>query len=203
MNSDSTKPQKKLGGVKSADGLTEAKRRFVAEFVKDGNATQAAIRAGYSEATAGQQGSRLLKDVRIKQAIEHAQKAIISQIQAETGITLERTLREIARLAFFDPRKMFDKDGKPLQIQDLDDDTAAAIAGVDVLEEYIGSGKDRVFVGLTKKYKLTDKKASLDMLMKHLGGFKEDNEQGAKAAVDAAAAAKMTGDEAYKLMLKK
>jgi len=173
---------KPSGNKKGADGLTDTQRLFLTEYLKDGNATKAAIRAGYSADTAGSQGSRLLKNERIQQAIQQAQQEVLEAVKHETGITLERTLREIARLAFFDPRQLFAADGNPLSIQELSDDTAAAVAGLDVTEEFAGTGKDRTFVGYTKKYKLADKKAALDMLMKHLGGYGEDNGQQGKAA---------------------
>lgn len=175
-------------GTKDGGGLTPGQRKFVNEYLKDGNATQAAIRAGYAKGSAGQIAAKLLKIAKIKAEIEQEQANLIQKIQAETGITLERTLREIARLAFFDPRKLFASDGKPFAINELDDDTAASIAGLDVLEEFEGQGKDRKFIGFTKKYKLTDKRASLDMLMKHLGGYKEDNDQAGKASAGTVAA---------------
>jgi phage terminase small subunit len=78
---------------------------------------------------------------------------------------------------------MFKADGEPLGIQDLDDETAAVVAGLDVLEETHGSGKERRVVGSIKKWKLADKKGALDMLMKHLGGYKVDNEQGSSGNV--------------------
>lgn len=78
-------------------------------------------------------------------------------------------LRERKRLAFFDPRKLFDLEGRPLPIHELDDDTAAAIAGLDVVEEYAGNGEDRAFVGYTKKYKLAGKDPSLAALEKYFG----------------------------------
>ena len=56
--------------------LTEKQKRFVAEYIKDYNATQAAIRAGYSEQTAYSQGNRLLKKVEIKKAIKELQDEI-------------------------------------------------------------------------------------------------------------------------------
>lgn len=162
---------------KDADGLTQQKRLFAAEYVKDNNATRAAIRAGYSAATAQQQGSRLLKNVVVRRLIEQLQQQAIAKVQADTGITLERTLREIARIAFFDPRQMFDEDGNPMALTALSDDTAAVVAGLDVLEEWDGAGEARVLRGYVKKWKLADKKGALDMLMKHLGGYKVDNEQ--------------------------
>ena len=86
-------------------------------------------------------------------------------------ITQDRVLLEYARLAFFDPRKLFAENGKPKDINELDDDTAAALAGLDVMEEYEGAGESREFVGYTKKYKLANKLGALDSLGKHLGMF--------------------------------
>ncbi|EAP0944960.1 terminase small subunit [Salmonella enterica] len=59
------------------DGLTAQQRLFVAEYLKDSNATQAAIRAGYSRKTAQEQSSRLLSNVMVAQAIAQQQKASI------------------------------------------------------------------------------------------------------------------------------
>ena len=75
-------------------------------------------------------------------------------------------------------------------ITTLDDDTAGALAGLDVLEEYEGSGRDREFVGYTKKYKIADKLRALEALGKHLGlfdkgGGDEDNEGGGIAQLPA------------------
>lgn len=179
---------KNAGATKRKDGFTLSQRKFVEEFIKDGNGRQAAIRAGYAENSASQSATKLLKLAHVRAAIEQRQADLIKKIQSDTGITLERTLKELARLAFFDPRKLFSSDGKPLAINELDDDTAASIAGLDVLEEYEGTGKDRVFIGMTKKYKLADKRASLDMLMKHLGGYKEDNKQTGEASAGTVAA---------------
>src|SRR5919197_2742959 len=88
--------------------LTPKQARFCAEYLIDLNATQAAIRAGYSPRTANEQGARLLAHVSIAAAISQAKQA-----QAErTGITADRVLQEIARLAFVDIRKLFDAEGR-------------------------------------------------------------------------------------------
>jgi phage terminase small subunit len=150
---------------------------FIAEYLRDPNGRRAAIAAGYTERSADSTASRLLKNAKVRQAIDKANAEVIAKVQQDTGITLERTLREIARISFFDPRKLFRKDGSPLDITELDDDTAAVIAGLEVLEEFEGTGRDRVKVGEIKKWKLSDKKGGLDVLMKHLGGYKVDNEQ--------------------------
>lgn len=113
-------------------------------------------------------------------------KELLRPAMKRLDVSIERTLNEAARLAFFDARKLFDKDGKPLPITDLDDDTAAAIAGMEVLEQYEGSGQDRVFVGYLKKYKLADKNSAIEKLMKHLGMFAKDNAQKPAQSVEVA-----------------
>ena len=153
--------------------LSPKQQRFVDEYLIDLNATQAAIRAGYSARTAAEMGYENLRKPQIVTAIAEARK---SQ-QTRTLITADRVLLEVARLSFYDPRRFFRDDGSPLGIHELDDDTAAALAGMDVIEQFEGSGQDRQFVGYLKKYKLTDKGANLERLMKHLGLYERDNEQ--------------------------
>lgn len=144
--------------------LNERQERFAQEYIIDLNATQAAIRSGYSEKTAYSIGQRLLKHVEIQERIQQAMK----ERATRTGITQDRVLREYARIAFFDPRKLFDEDGNPINISELDEDTAAAIAGFEVVQEF------NIKMGgtyYTKKYKLSNKLGALDSLAKHLGMF--------------------------------
>lgn len=145
--------------------LTPKQQAFVDEYVIDLNATQSAIRAGYSPRSAGAISAALLQ----KHEIQVALKQVQEERSAKTKITAERVLQELARIAFFDPRNMLNADGSPKPIQDLDDDTAAVLAGMDIAEEYEGSGEDRVFKGYTKKVKLADKVAALNLSMRHLG----------------------------------
>lgn len=165
--------------------LNPRQRAFVVEYLRDKNATQAYMRAyGVDFDSANRAGPRLLVHVGVRAEIVRLEQEALRKIQQDTGITLERTLKEIARIGYFDPRRMFGPDGRPLAITELDDDTAAVVAGLDVLEEYEGQGQDRVLVGYVKKWKLADKKGALDMLMKHLGGYKEDNSQKTDPLVD-------------------
>ncbi|MBN3853819.1 terminase small subunit [Paraburkholderia sp. Ac-20340] len=149
--------------------LSEKHQRFIGEYLIDLNATQAAIRAGYSAATAYSQGQRLLKHVEVAKAIRSEKKARADRMR----VTQDRVLLEVARIAFFDPRKLFNSEGAPIPINQLDDDTAAALAGVEVLEEYEGSGEERRFIGYTKKYKVADKNTALTNAMRHLGMLKD------------------------------
>jgi phage terminase small subunit len=152
--------------------LTLKQKMFVAEYLVDVNATAAALRAGYSKKTAYSIGQENLK----KPEIQAALQAKIQKVEQKTDISIERVLKEYARLGFFDPRKLFNDDGSPKGIHELDDDTAAAIAGLDVMEIYEGKGEDRQFVGYLKKYKLADKKGNLDSIGKHLGMFIDKQE---------------------------
>jgi phage terminase small subunit len=145
--------------------LNDKQRRFAAEYLKDQNATQAAIRAGYSEKTAGSQGHDLLKKPEIRLMLDKK----LSKIEEKAEFTVEQAVRQLQRMVMFDPRKLFAPNGQPLAIGDLDDDTAMVIAGLDVTEEYEGSGKDRVFKGYTKKYKLNDRLGAVNTALKMFG----------------------------------
>lgn len=76
--------------------LTEKQKRFIAEYLVDLNATQAAIRAGYSEKTAYSAGQRMLKKVEIHAAIQEA----MQERQERTEITQDKVLTEIGKVAF-------------------------------------------------------------------------------------------------------
>ncbi len=163
---------------------------FIAEYAKTQNGTQSAITAGYSPKSAHVTASQLLRNPNVKAQIANLRETALVQVQRETGITLERTLREIARIAFFDARRLFKADGTPIPIHELDDETASAIAGLDVSNEraksYDSEGGSPESIQV-RKYKLIDRKGPLDMLMKHLGGYKEDNGQAGTAAAKALA----------------
>lgn len=146
-------------------GLTPKQARFVDEYLKDLNATQAAIRAGYSARNAGKIGPELLGKTRIAAAIAER----MGEREKRTEITQDRVLLEIARLALFDPRKLFNADGSPKSIQELDDDTAAAIAGLDV----VATGNAEMGVGQVMKIKIADKNSALEKLARHLGMYND------------------------------
>jgi phage terminase small subunit len=167
-------------------GLTAQQARFAAEYIKDFNGRQAAIRAGYSPKSAQQQASRLLTLALVKQAIAPQREVAVAARAEEINrmeLSAERTRLEIARIAYFDPRKLFREDGKPKAIDELDPDTAAVVAGLEVLEEWEGSGEDRVLVGHIKKWKLADKNSALEKAAKILGLYEKDNDQKGKAVV--------------------
>jgi phage terminase small subunit len=149
--------------------LTPKQQRFVEEYLVDLNATAAAKRAGYSQRTAEWQGPQLLGKTHVAQAIA-AQREQLSQ---RTAVTQDRIAQELARLSFFDIRKLVRNDGTPLGLHELDEDTARAIVGIDV----VSVGNADVGVGQVLKFKLADKGANVERLAKLLGYFERDNKQ--------------------------
>lgn len=86
--------------------VTDKQQRFVDEYLVDLNATQAAIRAGYSERTAVAQASRLLRNVNVAAAIAERQ----AKLSDKAEITQDRVVAELAALSFYDPADIV-KDG--------------------------------------------------------------------------------------------
>lgn len=148
--------------------LNARQQKFVLEYLKDLNATQAAIRAGYSEKTARHIASENLAKPDIAAAIAAKQ----GKVMAKLDVSAERILRERARLAFFDPRKLFDDAGEPIHVSKLDDDTAACIAGLDIVTQ----GNSEVGFASVLKVKLADKNASLTALEKINGMYSTGDE---------------------------
>jgi phage terminase small subunit len=141
--------------------MTPRQERFVQEYLIDLNATQAAIRAGYSAKTANAQAGRLLVNVSVHNAIRDAQK----ERSDRTQITAERVIQELARIAFVNPRKIFKWGPNGVTLLDSDsltEDEAAAVA--EVSETTTESGG-------SIKAKLHDKNKALELLGKHLGIF--------------------------------
>ena len=166
--------------------MNAKQQRFVDEYLVDLNATQAAIRAGYSERTAQEQGSRLLSNAMVAAAVVKAMEAR----EQRSHITQDRVLRELARIAFFDIRRLYREDGSLKAPHELDDDCAAVLSSVEVVEEFDDAPAEsmeeqphggalkrrRTLVGYTKKVKVWDKPASLTLAMRHLGMLTDKTE---------------------------
>lgn len=110
-------------------------------------------------------------------AANHKVAARIAELRERAAeraeISMGHTLREIARLAFFDVRKLVGDDGTPKPLQELDEDTAAAISSVDLAR----IGNAEVGVGEVLKVRMADKLQALEKLAKYLGLYEQDNRQ--------------------------
>jgi phage terminase small subunit len=147
--------------------LSAKQQRFVAEYLKDLNATQATVRAGYSVTSAHVTGSRLLSDAKISAAIAFAQ----AEIAKSHGVSMDWLIERYKRIADADTRKFYDENGNLKAIKDLDDASAYALAGVETDETTV---EGRV-VSRIRKIKRWDPIKALDSLGRHLGMFAADN----------------------------
>lgn len=174
--------------------LTPKQEQFCREYLIDLNATQAAIRAGYSAKTAQQQGSRLLLNVVIAARIAELKGDRAERAAAKLEITADRVLEELARIGFsrVTDYMRITSDGEPaIDLSNLTDDQKAAIAEVTVEDFTEGRGEDARDVRRVR-FKLHSKPDALRDLGRHLGIFEKDNAQRAPrleaermAAIDA------------------
>jgi phage terminase small subunit len=156
------------------EGFTDRMELFCHEYLVDLNATQAAIRAHYSPDTAKQIGTENLSKPAIKARI----KALREEMAKGYNLTKERIAQEYARIGFFDIRKIYDDDGELIPITKLDDDSAAAIAGIEVANDWDRDNDGKaIIVGQIKKIKIADKKAALDSLARLMGYNEPDKMQ--------------------------
>jgi phage terminase small subunit len=141
--------------------MNRRERRFVAEYLIDADRVAAAIRAGYKPSRARQRASALMQNPELRFALQKAQRAQ----GVRTGITRERVLRELARIAFADLARMMgwtETDLAPLPWARLGADDAAAIAG-------LTAGKDGAV-----ELKLHDKGFALEILAQYFDLFEDE-----------------------------
>lgn len=137
--------------------LTPNQERFVQEYLVDLNGTQAAIRSGYSAVSASVTASRLLANAKVAEAIAERQK----EREKRTGVTADRVVAELAKLAFVDLSAAYDDNGNLLKPSEMPAEVRAALAGVD----FAKTG-DRIA-------RFSAKERALELLGKHLGLFRD------------------------------
>lgn len=149
--------------------LTEKQARFVQEYLVDLNATQAAIRAGYSEKTARSLGQRLLTNVDIQNEIQKAKESR----SYRTHITQDAVLRELAAIGFARATDYAEIDGDGhvfiVPTAELTEEQRIAIAGVKQTKYGV-------------EVKMHDKLRALEMLSNHLGMFRTENDRAEQKA---------------------
>lgn len=161
--------------------LTVKQKVFVAEYLIDLNATQAAIRAGYSKKTAEVTGSRLLSNVKVQSAIQNA----MNNREKRTEITADKVLNELAKIAFVDgsdfarlmtgtrKKKVWNDDTEEYDEIDIDEQFVQFV-DTDTLpaekRAAISAIKETRHGIAVESY---DKVRALELLGKHLGMFKD------------------------------
>lgn len=147
--------------------LTPQQEKF-AQLVAEGNNQSAAYRKAYPK-------SQHWKDTAVNVAgakmmalgnVSGRVAALRKEVSEKSVVSQESVIKELQRIAFFDIRKLFNVDGTLKRVTELDDDTAAAIASIEVVD--IGADGQLV---LSKKFKTSEKLKALDLIGTHLGMF--------------------------------
>lgn len=142
-----------------AGALTAKRARFVAEFLIDGVGTAAARRAGYHPKHA----PALLAIPAVAAAVQAGQQKALET----AGVTKERLLKELGRIALANHRDFWTEKGDAKHPKDLSEDQGAAVAGFEVLIKNAKAGD-----GVTDtihKFKLWDKVKAIELYMRHYG----------------------------------
>lgn len=154
-------------GERPVTPLNAKQIKFVNEYQKDGSAKLAAIRAGYPAKSAGNTGSWLLADPRIKDILNLVNEEKMSQM----GVTKERVLQELASIAFANIKDILVQDSDGNTVVSLDRLKYADAAGIS--EITISTAPNGI---QTAKIKMADKNTALEKLGKHLSLFKDQLE---------------------------
>jgi len=139
--------------------LNKKQQLFVDEYLIDLNATQAAIRAGYSVKTAKEIGSENLSKPNIQEAVAKA----MAERSKRTGINQDRIVLELAKMAFVNADNLIDPEDASIR-EGASEDDLACIQSVKVKTSVGASGTTT-----EREIKLNDKMKALELLGKHLG----------------------------------
>ena len=148
--------------------LRKKQEKFCHEYLIDLNATQAAIRAGYSKHTATNTGYEIMMKHDIREYI----KELMEDRTKRTEITGDMVIKELAKIAFITESDFYEEDGTVKQLSELTNDQRAGLASYYV--KTIKDGEDTIDVPIFKTH---DKRQALDSLGKHFGIFEKDNNQ--------------------------
>ena len=172
-------------------GLTPKQERFAQKYIETGNASEA-YRLAYDAKemkpeTINRAAKELIDNPKITARVAQLEDLQLKRHQ----VTADRVIAEFAKLAFLDIRKAFTEDGNLKPIHEMDDETAAAISGIEVEVRRVNGEFDEEMEGQPQggalrrqngtvarlhKIKLSDKRAALDSLAKTLGLFVDKTE---------------------------
>jgi phage terminase small subunit len=142
---------------------------FVREYLTNGcNVTRAAMRAGYEAepSMAAARGMALLR----KQSVKYEIALAMSEHMYQYNVTQDGIIQELAAIAFFDPKDLFDNDGKMRDVHDMPQQARKALLSFD--QEMLfekGEGGEKMIVGQTRKLRFHSKEKALELLTKLMG----------------------------------
>ena len=146
---------------------------FALEYVANKfNGAEAARRAGYAEKHAKYRARELLEKPEVREAIAE----LINNVAERVEVSAERTITEISHYAYLDPRRCFNEKGEPLELHEMDEEVARAIAGYEVTTDKDGNR--------TVKIKFIDKKGGNDQLGRYFKLFTDIREENINVTIE-------------------
>lgn len=142
--------------------VSDKEWQFCQNLLITANATKAAIMAGFSERTAKQQASRL----NTRKEINRILALLRADREDRLQVRQDNILREVGRIALFDPRKIFDEHNALLPPTEWPDEIASAVSSVKIMEIRDAEGN---VIGETKEVKFWNKTDALTLGARHLG----------------------------------
>lgn len=153
--------------------LTAKEEKFCQEYVKYLNKTKAAVSAGYSKKSAKEIGYENCTKPHIQNRIAEIQK----ELQEHTGVTAHKIIMELAALGFYSIRDFVQENNSIKDISKIAKNKLKPVTGIKVTERCFTNEEGTVIKQTQTELKLSDKRASLVDLGRHLGIFDEDNKQ--------------------------
>jgi phage terminase small subunit len=153
-----------------AKGLTDKQAAFCREYVIDFNATQAAIRSGYSKKTAKDIACQNLAKLNISEEIA----CLVEKSAKSNKITLERILKDIDDILSFDPVNIFDESGAVRPMAEIPEETRKVIQSFDVIEDWdgpAGNAESNPVVKRITKVRTLNKNDAIEKCMKYLRAY--------------------------------
>lgn len=157
--------------------LTPKQEMFCQQYVLLGNKSQA-YRNSYdaenmANDTINRKAVEMFENGKITARVEQLQE----ELQERNRMTLDKTINSISEIANFDIAELYEEDGTMKSIHEIPKHIRTSINELNVLEVYEGTGKDRKFIGYSKKARMINRLDALEKLVKIFGGYGKDNAQ--------------------------
>lgn len=157
-------------------GLTKKQEIFAQAVITEDNQSNAYRKAydceGMTDKSVNEEASRVAGNLKVASRVAELR----DRAEKASDVTLERWMREQARIAFFDPLELYNEDGTPKAISDISPEARAAIASIEIESRMHGAG-DFAEEFEVKKIKLHSKTSAQESIGRALGAYEKDNKQ--------------------------
>ena len=150
--------------------LNAKRKRFCEEYVKTLNATESALKAGYKEKSAGQEGHNLLQMPDIQKYLQKLQAGLAKK----HAITIDELIKDLAEIKNINIAEIYDENGFIKELHQLPSEFTKCIQEIHETKFSYGKNDSEKAVTKIKFYSRLD---AIEKLAKHLGFYEKDNEQ--------------------------